>query len=103
MPDIGGSPRRWPVRTPGSHIDLRGDRAVILDADGAPVLAVNSSAAALWELCDGRTAIDEMVTAICELTSIPAGQASKEVDETIEVFAQAGLISVEASRLPTAR
>lgn len=103
MSEIGGSSRRWPVRTPGAHIERRGDRAVISDANGGPVLAVNSSAAALWELCDGRTAVDEMVTAVCELTSISSEQARAQVGNTIGLFEQAGLIKVEHGQPPSVK
>lgn len=87
-----------PVRVPGSHIDLRNGRTFVSDEGGRVVLAVNDSAAAIWELCDGKTGIDEMVMAICDLSSLPAEQVNAEVEATIKVFRKAGLVSMETDR-----
>jgi len=59
------------------------------------MLALNESAAALWELCDGSTTIDEMVVAICEVSSVPADRARDDVERTLVEFQRAGLLAFD--------
>jgi len=65
---------------------------VVCDADQKVMLALNQSAAALWELCDGSTTIDEMVMAICAVSSIPADRARDDVERTLAELRRAGLL-----------
>ena len=81
-----------PCHLPGTRLEQRGGRVIVCDADGNVMLALNESAAALWELCDGSTTIDEMVMAICEVSSISAHQARDDVERTLAEFERAGLL-----------
>ena len=93
MPDSTLRPRHLP----GTRLEQREGRVIVCDADHNVMLALNESAAALWELCDGSTTIEEMVIAICEVSSIPAGQAREDVERTLTEFERAGLLlSIEA-------
>lgn len=93
MPDATRRPRHLP----GTRLEQREGRVIICDADHKVMLALNESAAALWELCDGGTTIEEMVMAICELSSISARQALEDVERTLSEFERAGLLlSIEA-------
>ncbi len=84
-----------PCQLPGTRVEQRGGRVVVCDADRSVMLALNESAAALWELCDGNTTIDEMVMAICEAASIPAEKARDDVERTLAEFRRAGLLAFD--------
>ena len=82
-----------PCQLPGTRVEQRAGRVVIGDADQKVMLAVNASAAALWELCDGNTTIEEMVMAICQVSSLPADRARDDVERTLAEFQRAGLLA----------
>ena len=88
MPDA----TRRPCRLPGTSLEQRGDHVIVFDADRNVMLALNQSAAALWELCDGSTTIEEMVLAICEVSATPADRARDDVERTLAEFERAGLL-----------
>ena len=88
MPDATLRPRHLP----GTRLEQSGGRVIVCDADRKVMLSLNESAAALWELCDGSTTIEEMVMAICEVSSIPAGRARDDVERTLAEFERAGLL-----------
>ena len=67
MPDVTLRPRHLP----GTRLEQSGGRVIVCDADRKVMLSLNESAAALWELCDGSTTVEEMVMAICEVSSLP--------------------------------
>jgi hypothetical protein len=78
----------------------RSDSHVVIDArDGAvvqvdtAVLQLNATAFALWELCDGRTTLDEMVMAVCQLFDIGPDQATHDVTLTIGQMREVGLLT----------
>ena len=81
------------MRASGAELKRDGARVFVRDAGRTVVLSLNDTAAALWELCDGSTSIEEMVTAICDMSSIPPSRARSDVETTLALFEQAGLIT----------
>ncbi|MGH9291698.1 MAG: PqqD family protein [Acidimicrobiales bacterium] len=88
-------PALAPRRAPGGRLETHRGELFISDRERDVVVAVNKSAAALWELCDGATTVEEMVGAVCELSCIPVEQARDDVERTLEELAGAGLLSME--------
>ena len=64
----------------------------IYDPDTDTAHFVNESARAIWELCDGQTSIEEMASAVEELTGQPYSEALQNVLETIEILREADLV-----------
>jgi hypothetical protein len=85
-----------PRQLPGTRLEQIGSQVLLSDADRGVVLVVNESAAALWELCDGVTTIEEMVTAICEVSAVSLDRARDDVGKTLAEFERAGLICFDA-------
>ncbi|HEX6393038.1 MAG TPA: PqqD family protein [Acidimicrobiales bacterium] len=84
-----------PFQRPGIRIEHRGAQALISDAERTKVLSLNESAAAVLELCDGRTTIDEMVMAICQVASVRPDQAREDVELTIAKLEGAGFVAFD--------
>ena len=63
----------------------------IYDASTSAVHFLNDSARAIWELCDGKTTIEEMAKAISELTGLSAADAKSDVTATIKSLCSLGL------------
>lgn len=55
--------------------------------------ALNESARAIWELCDGETTPDEMAEALADLTQLDRASATDEVAEALQSLKEAGLIT----------
>lgn len=54
-----------PQRRPDVQVQSAGDTSAVLSAEGgSAAYALNDTALALWELCDGRTTVAEMVGAV---------------------------------------
>jgi hypothetical protein len=85
-----------PCQRPGIRIEHQGEHALISDAEKSKVLSLNVSAAAVLELCDGRTTIDEMVMAICQATSVRPDQAREDVEMTLATLEEAGFVAFTA-------
>jgi len=87
-PPISQCPRRLEELEAHAH----GDGALLQPHDANPV-AMNPTAAALWELCDGQTTVDEMVIAVCRLFSVNEAQAITDVQSALVEMQTRGLIS----------
>jgi pyrroloquinoline quinone biosynthesis protein D len=72
--------------------DDPGGDASLVDSSGTVRCALNATALALWQLCDGTTAPAEMVDAICLLCGVPAEMASEDVARTLDALAEAGVV-----------
>jgi hypothetical protein len=85
-------PGPLPRRRDGLRLRRDGDRNILVDDDGAEVGALNETALALWELCDGQTRPEEIIIAVCEAFAVPRPTAEEDVDRTLRELAAAGLL-----------
>lgn len=83
-----------PSRAEGARLQRSGGRIVLSSADGSVAASVNESAAAVFELCDGATTVDEMVGAICEVSSIPRDRAREDVLGALGQLARLKLVVI---------
>jgi hypothetical protein len=56
------------------------------------VYLLNETALAIWELCDGDTAPEEMMTAICDVTGLPGEVVGEDLERILLEFEHAELI-----------
>jgi coenzyme PQQ synthesis protein D (PqqD) len=89
----GTVPPQRPRRVSDSHVVRQKDGAVLLRDDKGAEVALNPTAHALWELCDGRTDVDEIVGAVCELFAITPEQARADVRQALADMQAAGVIA----------
>ncbi len=88
-------PARAPHRRPGLEAEHRDGTAVLIDGEGVEVGALDVTAAALWELCDGVTTIEEITTAVCRVWAVEPEVAQRDVERTLELLASAGFVTWE--------
>jgi hypothetical protein len=95
-------PDTVPVRSEGLRLQRQASTGLdVLVNDDGPVAVLNSTAAALWELCDGRTTVREMTLAVRELV----GTSGAEADVTLglDLLLSVGSIRVLPDDQPTAK
>jgi hypothetical protein len=85
--------RPYPRQQPGVVVQRRPGTLVLASSDSDRRWAVNESALALWQLCDGETSREEMIDAICVLCHVNEERARADVAGTLRLFTSAGLIS----------
>ena len=84
--------QRLPHRRTDVRLWDRGTETVLMDPGDDTAHALNPTARAIWELCDGTTTIDELVEAICEVFAVPREAALTDVTVVLEQFAAADLV-----------
>ena len=82
---------RRPLRSPGAHLSGRGSEPVL--AEAGRTMGLNETALAIWDLCDGRTTVAEMVTAVIELTGLDTEHVTRDVAGVVGEFARLGLVT----------
>ena len=91
----------WADVTPSKRGEVwvrrEGDETAIFDPGSGRLYALNASALALWELCDGSTSPAEMAEAIAELTGRSRGTTTDEVVAILDTLLEQDLISVRVS------
>jgi hypothetical protein len=81
-----------PRQRAGVTLRRKSDRVTLRDADGTTLCALNDSAAAVWELCDGATSPTEMISAVCELCGVPLEDARQQVGQSLSDLQRVGAI-----------
>ena len=78
-----------------ADVDLeRFHQGAVVNPGALPrIVALNPTALALWELCDGQTEVDEMVEAVCDLFAVDPVRARTDVVSALVEMRAAGVIS----------
>lgn len=92
MKDLMPMGARMPMQGEGIQLLRLGQECVLWDVDGHQRCALNETAAALWELCDGDTTVDEMVEAVCVVSSVDRHDLVADIERALGEMATAGLI-----------
>lgn len=80
-----------PVRSPDVVAERSGNDHIV-HRDTHEDFALNPTAFALWELCDGRTTVREMVLAVYDLFDVTMEQAHRDVTEGLARMREAGIV-----------
>jgi len=83
---------RLPRRTDGADLQRFPQGAVLSPGNASEAVALNPTALALWELCDGHTTVEEMVAAICTLFAIDSARARADIETALAQMRAVGVI-----------
>ena len=81
-----------PVRRKDVWLRNTKDEIAVYNPGTGDVYLLNETALAIWDLCDGETKPDEMMTAICDVTSLPPEVVAEDVERILLEFDTAELI-----------
>ena len=84
---------RAPVPSSAVTLERVGPEAILHDRGRGRVHVVNGSAARLWELCDGRATLDEIVVAFAASYGAPPGAVRADVEAVVATFRELGLVT----------
>jgi hypothetical protein len=90
MSDPGPAP--FPAQRAGIHVRRDDAGPMLFDEGGRQVCLLNETALALWELCDGETAPEEMVDAVRIACGLPREVAETDIARTLRELTDAGLL-----------
>ena len=79
-------------RTGASAVELD-DNVAVYDDIGQLLILLNSSAAAVWERCDGRTTVDDMVCVLAVADDADADDIAEDVRRTVAKLVELGLVA----------
>jgi PqqD family protein of HPr-rel-A system len=76
------------VPTPGAGVVLQrvGGEAILYDRRNGRAHVINSSAARIWELCDGRATVEEITGAFAAAYALPASDVRADVASILTTF-----------------
>ena len=83
-----GSPRQGE----GIQMLRLGEETVLCDLAGQQRCTLNETAAALWELCDGSTTVEEMADAVAVVSDVDRAQLVEGIERVLHDLSDAGLI-----------
>jgi len=74
--------------TPSKDVSLQrvGQEAILHDRRNGRAHVINESAAQIWDLCDGRNTLDQIVLAFAAAYELPALDVRKDVQYILAKF-----------------
>lgn len=81
-----------PLKRGEVWVRREGDQTAVYDPESGRLYALNASALALWELCDGETTAEEIAEALSELTGSGKSATRRQVIDTLEQLLDQSLI-----------
>ncbi len=79
---------------PSADVSLQrvGDEAILHDRRNGRAHVINESAARVWELCDGRATLDEIVSAFAASYQLAATDVRDDVAYIVAKFRELGVL-----------
>lgn len=100
--NVETAPGRLPRRVDDVDIEVVDSVGAVLHRpDAGSAYELNETALALWELCDGRTTPEEMVSSVCALFDIHPAAARRDIDRTLHELTDAALVTWRPARTET--
>jgi PqqD family protein of HPr-rel-A system len=84
---------RAPVRSSAVTLERVGQEAILHDRERGRVHVVNGSAARLWELCDGRATVDEIIAAFAASYGAGPDAVRADVEAAVANFRELGVVT----------
>ena len=81
-----------PLRREGAAAVVLDDNVALYDDIGQLLIMLNSSAALIWECCDGATTVDDMVRQLAVTHAADAAEIAGDVRRTVAKLAELGLV-----------
>ena len=88
-----------PLRRAGASAVPLDDNLALYDEVGQLLILLNTSAAAVWERCDGATTLNDVVRALAEAYDADTALIGEDVRQTLRKLAELGLV-VDAAAGP---
>lgn len=85
------------LQTPDINCTKIDNSIVLLSKDGRELITLNSTAACIWELCNGEMSEDEITEKLYEQFSADYKQISKDVRSIINRLTNMGLLEITIS------
>lgn len=86
-------------RVEGVHLEHAADEILVVKPGTLEAHALNQSAAAVYELCDGKTSKSEMAAQIRQRTGLPPDE--EIVDLALAELVDAGLVTLDDTEAPS--
>lgn len=83
-----------PVQKPDYHLEMMDGEMLLYHLNETTILYLNETASLIWQLCDGRQTIAEIITLLSEAYPEAAEVMAAEVEETVQQFLTAGCILI---------
>jgi hypothetical protein len=80
------------VRLDGAVAVELDDNVALYDDVGQVLIMLNSSAAVIWECCDGATTLDDMVRELAAAHPDDAAEIVEDVRQTLRKLVELGLV-----------
>ena len=90
-----------PRRRSGIEVQSDGGSHTLRDPASGTACVVNDTALAVWELCDGTTAPEEMVASICMVFDATPDRVLADLEEILATLTDAGALEWPAARAPS--
>jgi Coenzyme PQQ synthesis protein D (PqqD) len=81
-----------PVRREGAAAVELDDNVALYDDVGQLLIMLNSSAAVIWDCCDGTATVDDMVRALTAAHPDEAAVIGEDVRQTVRKLVELGLV-----------
>jgi acetyl-CoA carboxylase carboxyltransferase component len=81
-----------PTRRAGAATVALDDNVAVYDDIGQLLILLNTSAAAVWDHCDGATTVDDMVRALAAAHPDDAAEIAEDVRQTVGKLVDLGLV-----------
>ena len=83
-----------PKQKPDFHLEVIDGELLLYHLGETKILYFNETASLIWQLCNGRQTVGEIIDLLSEAYPDAAGTMAADVEETVQQFLTAGCIEL---------
>lgn len=83
-----------PVQKPDYNLEMMDGELLLYHLNDNQILYLNETASLIWQLCDGRQTVDEIISLLSEAYPEAAANMATEVEDTVQQLLTAGCINL---------
>ena len=88
----------WLQKVPIQNDDMAwrvvDDECIIVDPQGSTATVLNAVGARIWELCDGKRTVDDIITQLIDEFSVERDQAVADVTSFVDDLTKRDLLTI---------
>jgi hypothetical protein len=81
-----------PKRNPALHAETMDDELLLYDPSGSRIVQLSSTAALIWQLCDGQRTVEDMISLLQAAYPDAAESIALDVPDMLDQWVEAGCL-----------
>jgi len=92
LPKVRMNDSRRPIQAPGFKLEVVEEEVILFHPAHTTVIHTNRSGGLVWQLCDGKRSVEEIVGLLCQIYPDSASEIADDVERVLGDLTDGGAV-----------